>query len=165
MAACVADSNGQRFTFAKSPGATGKIARIQSHTDAFDGYPGVMCLAGLAPTAQLITAYDCNDASKDFDFQFVIGNTFPQEELDSTTDLFAPLDPTIIDFSNRSAVNHQETVVIASEAYANLNIIVTAENNDGHTKKVSASDLEPRKISWQVLCRHNSSINYLIFQS
>ncbi len=25
--------------------------------------------------------------------------------------------------------------------------------------------VEPRKISWQVLCRHNSSINYLIFQS
>ncbi len=25
--------------------------------------------------------------------------------------------------------------------------------------------LDPRKISWQVLCRHNSSINYLIFQS
>ncbi len=24
---------------------------------------------------------------------------------------------------------------------------------------------KPRKISWQVLCRHNSSINYLIFQS
>ncbi len=25
--------------------------------------------------------------------------------------------------------------------------------------------VNPRKISWQVLCRHNSSINYLIFQS
>ncbi len=27
----------------------------------------------------------------------------------------------------------------------------------------AASIDEPRKISWQVLCRHNSSINYLIF--
>ncbi len=142
IAACVADSNGQRFAFAKSAGVTGKEARIQSHPDTFDGYPGVMCLAGLTPTAQLITAYDCNDASKDFDFQFVIGNTFPAEELDPTTDLLAPLEPTIIDFSNRSSVNHQETVEIPSAAYANLNITVTAENNDGHTKKVSASNLE-----------------------
>ncbi|MCP3670476.1 MAG: response regulator transcription factor [Gammaproteobacteria bacterium] len=39
------------------------------------------------------------------------------------------------------------------------------DDSDSKAIRVFNKALDPRKISWQVLCRHNSSMNYLIFQS
>ena len=142
VASCIGNDPTQVFTFEKSPGEEGKLARIVASPNAFAGHPEKLCLAPLAPSAKLISAYDCSDATKSFDYEFAIGNTFPVETLDPTTDLLEPLQPVTFVLSGRSDVNHQSSVVIASPLHDNLTMTATAQNNSGSAKKVSASNLE-----------------------
>lgn len=141
-AACVANDPAQVFTFEKSTGVVGKAARIVSHPDAFgDGQS--RCLAPFsAGTQTAVLGFDCSDTSQGFDFDFSIGNSFPTDYLDPTTDLLAPLLPVTFSLNNRAESNHQTSVVIPSPIHSNLSLTATAQNNAGSAKKVSASNLE-----------------------
>lgn len=95
---CTGDDPTQTFAFEKPVDAIGEEARIVISNGAFPSATTQLCLAEFSDFIPILVGHDCSDTAKSLDFNIAIGNLFPVEYLDPTTDLIPPPVPVSFEF-------------------------------------------------------------------
>jgi hypothetical protein len=153
---CIGNDPTQTFSFEKSEDAVGEEVRIVAAEGAIPGASGPLCLTTLSGTqVPIIIAQDCSDPAKDFDFSVVLGNTFPVEYLDPTTDLIPPPVPVSFDFSQFDG-----GYGISSLSFTEGDITVTATAINGQGVTQTAQGLGRGRGAFTYLMGRGEELNF-----